>query len=516
MTHSTRRTFLGMLAALAGGRAAAQTLVADTASMPKVVPFKPGAKAFSVDALKAEARALAMNPYRPRPLIPQEWRDLSYDMFRSIWFRSDHAVWNGTDIGFRADLLHPGLYFPQGVTVSLVEGDIAHELAFDISAFDHTDKFPDLPIDDTLGYSGVRLRGILPQVGINQEFAVFQGASYFRAVGRDEVYGLSSRGLALRTADAEGEEFPDFTKFWLEVPDAQSATLRMHALLDSPSTTGAYTFEIAPGEATVIDVSATIFPRVDLLHVGVGPLTSMFLFDATNRNRFDDFRPAVHDSNGLLVANGAGEWLWRALANPVHLQVSSFVDENPKGFGLVQRSRSFSDFADLEANYHRRPSVWIEPGQGWGKGSVTLVEIPADKEIYDNIVAYWRPRDPMPAGSEFPFAYRMTWAQNIRTSDGVAQILKTRLGGRVEGGHVVTVDYAPHPSIPLDIATVTIRLSTSAGSVTPGILQRNPDTGGPRLAFTFDPGDAAVAELRAALVVDGIAISEVWLYRWTT
>ena len=264
-----------------------------------------------------------------------------------------------------------------------------------------------------------------------------------------------------------------------------------------------------------MDVEATLFPRKDLTHAGLAPLTSMFLFDGTNHQRFDDFRPAVHDSDGLLMKNGQGEVLWRPLANPTRLQVSSFVDQNPMGFGLMQRARKLSDFADLEAHYHRRPSLWVEPRGDWGAGSVTLVEIPADKEIYDNIVAYWRPKDPYAAGTRVDLNYRLSWGEGPKLD--LPRVIDTASGAKIFGdpGRLIVIDFEAHPIFEAAPEDFDIHISSPHLETSAGILERNPETGGMRLAFSFDPGEQTHVELRAQLRKDGAAASEVWLYRWT-
>ena len=470
---------------------------------------------FSKEVLIEEARILARQSYVSRQMVPREWRELSYDQYKSIWFKEDRALWQDTNNPYRVDFFHPGLYFPQPVQINIVEGGVAKRLGFDFTMFEKTDQVPELPIDDSLGFSGFRLRTEIEKPGIFQEFMVMQGASYFRAIAKGQHYGLSARGLALNTADPEGEEFPDFTQFWIERPTAGDRGIVIHALMDAPSVTGFYSFVISPGSSTVMDVSAHIFARKELDHIGLGPLTSMFLFDETNRSRFDDFRPAVHDSDGLVVRNGAGETLWRALANPKDLQVSSFVDDGPEGFGLMQRPKNFSDFADLEAAYHKRPGLWVTPGENWGKGSVTLVEIPADREIYDNIVAYWRPRTPIPAGGEHQFTYRLNWGGEPASVKPITRVINTRMGKRFAGGYISTIDFADHAVIPHDLSMITRHISVNRGTVSGGILQKNPETGGARLAFTFDPKGARSVDMRAQLMMDGHSISEVWLYRWT-
>ncbi|WP_299871151.1 glucan biosynthesis protein [uncultured Sulfitobacter sp.] len=500
-----------------------KTLAALAAVPTAALAEEPGLRlgdegtAFDATTVRTRARAMAAEPYRPRPEIPESWRNLTYDQYRKIWFDARNALWENTDRPQRVDVFPPGLYFPQAVEVNVVEANTARPLRFDMGVFDTTDKFPDVEIDETLGYSGLRLRAELEKPGIFQEYAVFQGASYFRGIGTGEIYGLSARGLALKTGDPSGEEFPDFTAFWLEAPAPGARTQILHALLDSPSCTGAFRFEITHGTVLRMAVEAEIFAREDITHLGIAPLTSMFLFDDTMRQRFSDFRPAVHDSDGLLIHNGAGEVIWRPLSNPLTLQVSAFSDNNPRGFGLCQRKRAFSDFNDLEALYHNRPAVWITPGEGWGAGSVTLVEIPADLEIYDNIVCYWRPSQRLKAGEAHKLTYTLDWgADPVAPSASVpVKVLNTAMGGRPEGGQIIAIDFADSPDVPEDLSEIEIILRSSTGETTPGIVQRNPETNGPRLAFTFQPGEATLAEFRAQLRLNGEPLSEVWLYRWT-
>ncbi|SLN44076.1 glucan biosynthesis protein [Pseudooctadecabacter jejudonensis] len=502
-----RREFLASLAALAAAPALGQS--SGGLRLAEGAPFDP-------DDVIALARNLAARAYVPPVTVPAEWTEITYEDYVSIWFADRNALWNGeAETPLRLDVFAPGLYFPTPISLSVVEGGKARPLPFDLGVFDKTDKFPDLPVDETLGYSGLRLRAELEHAGIYQEFAVFQGASYFRAIGTGNIYGLSARGLAIDTAEPSGEEFPDFRAFWLEKPAAGQTTFVLHALLDSPSCTGAYRFEITPGPSQVMEITARIFPRLDMDHVGLAPLTSMFQYDQTNRHRFDDFRPAVHDNDGLQIVNGAGETIWRPLANPKTLQISAFVDDNPRGFGLRQRAQTYGDFADLQALYHKRPGAWITPKGDWGRGAVTLVEIPTDSEIYDNIVCYWRPEGGLVAGSEAEFAYTLTWDQ--RLSDGAGlPVLNTMMGAGFNGqGTVVIIDFMGDDTVPENLSDIDIRLSASAGTNTDGVLQRNPETGGPRLAFTFEAGEATLIEFRAQLRLDGAPLSEVWLYRWT-
>ncbi|CUH86215.1 Glucans biosynthesis protein G precursor [Phaeobacter sp. CECT 5382] len=508
MNHLTRRAFLG--AALSSTVLSSALLTARPAAAAgnEASPFRH-------DQVIERARALAAQDYAPRAEVPQDWLDMSYDEYKAHRFRTQDAIWSGTDRSYNVDLFLPGLYFRHAVQVNTVTDGMSRPFGFDMSLFDRRDIAPDLSTTGALGYSGLRLRTQLDQPNKKTEFCVFQGASYFRAIGVGQSYGLSARGLALKTGDPMGEEFPDFIEFWLEAPAPGQRSMVVHALMDSPSVTGAYRFTVTPGANTVMDVEARLFARTDLSHAGLAPLTSMFLFDRTNRNRFDDFRPNVHDSDGLLIKNGNQEVLWRPLANPAHLQISSFVDENPRGFGLMQRSRHLADFEDLEANYHRRPSLWVEPKGDWGKGAVTLVEIPADKEIYDNIVAYWRPQDSIEAGSEVPLSYRLSWGEDPHLD--LARVIDTAAGARIFGepGRLMTVDFEAHPLLEGAPEDFEVHLSSPHVELSEGVLQRNPATGGLRLAFSFAPNAENHVELRLQLRRDGTAASEVWLYRWT-
>ena len=506
-----RRAFLSLLAGLTG--AAAHPAWATIAQLP---PRMGQQTPFSLDQLIERARKAARQSYRAPVEVPQPWKNLSYDQYRAINFRPERKMWLGTDTPFQLDFFSPGLYFHHPVRMNVVENGVSRAVMYDRTLFENYMTLPDLPTDASLGFSGLRLHTDWDKTGRFDEFFVMQGASYFRGIARDQAYGLSARGLAVNTAGPEGEEFPDFTEYWVERPAPDQSSITVHAYLDGPSVTGAYSFAVTPGTPTTVEVSARIFNRRDIDNVGIAPLTSMFLFDETNRNRFDDFRPAVHDNDGLMIQNGAGETLWRPLANPTRLQVSSFFDEGPRGFGLMQRSDKFSDFADLEAQYHRRPGLWIEPKGNWGRGAVTLVEIPADREIFDNIVAYWRPADGLERGAETQLDYTMHWGNGASNPEPVAKVINTRIGGRYEGGKVVTIDFENTPLIPNNLDELTLHMAANNGQQSDGVIQRNPETGGPRVAFNFDPGDAGAAELRAQLRHNGKLVSEVWLYRWTS
>ena len=510
MTEVSRRSLLAWI----GGLSAMGLAPAWGQDAPERAGMTLGAPTpFDPEMVVARARALGAAPFVSPPPVSQEWLDLSYDDFRGIWFDTRHTLFRRAPGAVQAEFFVAGLYFPHKIGLNAVERDQSREIAFELRAFDMTDQFPALPEDGT-GFAGFRLLGELVAEDRFQEYAVFQGASYFRAIGRGLAYGISARGLALNTAGDGPEEFPVFRDFWIEAAEPNAPTVTVHALMDSPSVAGAFTFKITKGETTVMEVASRLFPRVDLATAGIAPGTSMFLFSDINRTRFDDFREAVHDSDGLLMLNGAGEALWRPLTNPKAVEVSAFTDTSPRGFGLMQRARQPGDYNDLVAHYERRPSLWVEPLGDWGAGAVMLVEISTDKEINDNIVAFWRPAAPLLAGQEHRFDYRLHWAATSPAEGVVAPVTHSRTGARVfEDGRIFTVDYAPHPALGTDPGQIEARVSTSAGANAAQLLQINPATGGMRLDFTLK-GDAPVAELRAELWRGGRTVAEVWLNRW--
>lgn len=469
---------------------------------------------FDRAVLEARAADLARRRHvlPPRPEALDRER-LTYDQYRAIRFKRDASIWAREDRTFAVDLFYPGFIFDTPVNVNLVVGNVARRVLFTNDVFEYGPEVPVIEDRAGLGYSGFRVRAPINKPDYRDEFLVFQGASYFRAVGRDQVYGLSARGLAVRTASPQGEEFPTFTDFWIERPAPGAEQIVIHALLQSPSVVGAYTFTARAGEETVIDVEVALFPRVDLAAVGIAPLTSMFLFDATNRARFDDYRNAVHDSDGLQILNGRKERLWRPIANPRNLQVSSFMDDSPKGFGLVQRKRRFAEFEDAEAQYDRRPSAWVEPRGKWGRGHVELVEIPSDREINDNIVAYWQPGKPLAAGRRAAFSYRLRFtAEPLDAS--VARVVATRIGQALqsEDQRSFVIDFQGTGPVPPDLK---LRASSSAGEILAPRGQVVAQSGVYRVSFEFDPGRAALAEMRVDVLSKGRPWGETWLYRWT-
>ena len=345
---------------------------------PAFAQEEPPAGDFSFDMVVARAREAAAAPYR-RPLaeMTEPFADLTYDQFRAIRFRDDQRLFADANRGFQMEVLPPGFSYQDKVEVNVVSGGVAEPVPFSTDYFHfHPDHFPYRDgrapggLAETMGFSGIRLRYPVNRPGVWDEVAVFQGASYFRAIAQGTLYGLSARGLSIGTAGAEPEEFPIFTAFWVHEPEPGARVLRLNALLDSDLVAGAFDMTIEPGAETVMGVRAVLFPRNEIAALGIAPLTSMYFFGPARRAGVDDFRDAVHDSDGLRIVNGLGERLWRPLRNPSAIESSSFVDENPASFGLIQRARGFEDYEDAETHYERRPSAWVEPGEPWGRGAV--------------------------------------------------------------------------------------------------------------------------------------------------
>lgn len=470
---------------------------------------------FDAQTVRQLAREMAAKPYQPADgRLPRALDALSYDDYRNIRFNAERTLWRTESTGFQAQLFHRGFLFRDRVDVYQVADGKAHRIPYDPGLFRFEHGVPQPPDRADLGFSGFRLHGPINRPDYFDEIAAFQGASYFRAVGKGQVYGSSARGLAVKTGDAGGEEFPAFRAFWLERPRPGVDSLVIHALLDSPSATAAHRFTIRPGDETLMSVEMTVYPRVDIDQVGIGALTSMFMFGPNDRDGIDDFRPMVCDANGLAIVTGSGERLWRPLSNPQRLQISSFAVSDLRGFGLMQRQRSFFDYQDLEARYERRPSVWVEPIGDWGDGSVMLIEIPTPEEVHDNIVAFWRPREPLRKGREYSTTYRLHWGWSGPDRSDVGRFVATRVGGNSDR-RLFVLDVVGDKVKELPRENLAARVTSGSGEVRDVVLQQNPETGGWRISFVLEPRGATLAELRADLLRGEERLAETWVYRWT-
>lgn len=513
-----RRHFLNAATAMAAAGSFAATAAKAQTAAPQEMGQQPQVS-FGFEDVATLAADRATRVYKqPIAKLVGSFANLDYDSYRGIRFRGDADPMGG-DGRFSMDLLSPGVIFYEPVNISVVHDGRARKIAFDpaLLEFDPS-QFPDgvdLTTVGDMGWSGFRLRTVLNRPGVLDEFLVFQGATYFRAVARGTIYGLSARGLAIKTGSPDGEEFPLFTDFWVHRPDPNSEWIRIHALLDSKSVSGAFQFDVNPGAVTMIRTRVALFPRVDLQNTGLAPLTSMFWFGPASRRSVDDYRPAVHDSDGLQMHTGAGQALWRTLAAHKTLQISSFVDDGPHGFGLIQRDRSFDDYQDAEAMYHQRPSAWIQPEGDWGKGEVRLVEIPVENEFNDNIVSYWVPEKSLERDKRHEFRYRLSFGALPANDVPLAKVRQVR------SGRSINVETTRSFIVDFDLALFAddlpqSQVTTSSGKIVHAYLKPLSETGVLRLAFEFEPGDAMVADLQALLTnKNGMALSESWMTRWS-
>jgi glucans biosynthesis protein len=489
--------------------------------------------AFGFKDVVDKAKTLAAAPYKEdRRRVPDFLMNINFDQWRDIRFRTENSLWRKDKLPFEVQFFHPGLYYEYGVTINSLapDGTITSltpspEL-FNYGQNDFGDKVP-----GDIGFAGFRVHCYIKNKEYKDEVIVFLGASYFRAIGRDNPYGLSARGLALNTASPQGEEFPHFKEFWLKQPGAKDKTLTVYALLDSQSCAGAYTFVIKPGAKTLVDVDSSVFFRQNVDKPGFAPLTSMFFYGKnTNTRPIDDFRPEVHDSDGLLMASGSGEWIWRQLQNPRRLLDTSYAMSNPRGFGLIQRDTDYEDYQDLEAHYHLRPSCWVAPKGDWGRGRVELVEIPSDLEYNDNIVAFWVPAALPAIGEPVNLAYTLTfssWEPEDKLPPAGYVVATRTAAGRQEQSRKFIVDFKGGSLDKLKGNTpIQAEVSVGQGArLLEQQLMKNSEDGGWRLVFTILPDDQGTLQrvlpsnrppidLRAFLKQGNDALTETWSYSY--
>lgn len=478
------------------------------------------AAAFGFEDVERRARELAAAPYiRPASNLPAELKAIGYDQYRDIRFRRKRFLWSDAKLPFEVAFFHQGWFYEVPVKVHEVVAEQVREIAFDPAAFDYGQNKLDPAKMKALGFAGFRIHYPLHTTHYKDEVAVFLGASYFRALGRTQRYGLSARGLALDTAAAAGEEFPRFSEFWIERPQAKASELVIHALLESRRVTGAYRFVLKPGRETAMEVKARLFLREKVGKLGVAPLTSMFLFGENQRPAREDYRPEVHDSDGLSIHAASGEWIWRPLVNPRRLLVTSFGTSNPAGFGLMQRDRRFRGYEDLEARYEMRPSAWVEPRGAWGSGRVELVQVPASDETSDNIVAFWVP-DQVPApGQPFDLEYLLRWQRLGETRPPLGWVAQTRRGlGYVRKpdntvGFVVDFEGDALAKLPPDAKVVSVVSADANAQILEKDAYRNPASGGWRMVLRLRRlDDAKPVEVRGHLRSAGETLTETWSY----
>ena len=527
MTDLPRRQFMGACAA--GAALALFARPGFAADAPGLVLGPP--EPFSPEGLAAHAQALARQPYRAVPVSHRDVvEQIDWEAHSRIHFKAVDALYADGPGQYPVAFFHPGKFFPAPVHMYRVDGNAAREVRYDPRLFDMPADSPAHGLGPDAGFAGFRvqesrLAGPGHPDWHDNDWAAFLGASYFRAIGDQYQYGLSARGLAIDVAvPGRTEEFPAFTRFYFETPADLSDRLTVYALLDSPSAAGAYRFDLVRGTGVVMDVDARVFLREDVAQLGIAPVTSMYLFSKTAKKTRYDWRPEVHDSDGLALWTGAGEHLWRPLENPPHHRMSLFADRDPRGFGLMQRERHFDAYLDA-VHYERRPSLWVEPLDAWGEGSVLLWEIASPEETIDNVVALWVPKAPARAGSALHLRYRLYWQAEEPFPVPYARCTAT-LRGR--GGQ------PEHPPRPAGVEKFVVAfrgpdlaalppgevpeavLSATHGRFESVFTEAVPDgvPGHWRAQFDYAPEGDAPAELRLTLRHDGRDLSETWLYQY--
>ncbi|MDR2982943.1 MAG: glucan biosynthesis protein [Puniceicoccales bacterium] len=475
-------------------------------------------KSFSYDNVVAEAKALFATTYVPESeRVPRFYLELFYDQFRQIRFLPEKSIWTNSDSPWRIQFFHPGLYFNRIAKIYTVESGVVREIAYDPSRFEfgslgaRTSERP-------AGHAGFRLHGEVNQKDIWDEFAVFVGASYFRLIPTQvgATYGLSARGIAINTsASGVAEDFPFFKKFWIERKANGENESVVYALMDSPNVCGAYKFNIRPGKKTITEVEATVFFRESVDRVGLAPFSSMYWYGENSLKKPSDFRPEVHDSDGVIVQETTGRTWWRPISIGRETRHSSFEIGQLKGFGVRQRDLSFASYQDLEAWYHKRPGVWVEPLEGWPNGAVHIIELPTSEEVWDNVVCYWQP-NPLPAkGAQLHFRYRITWALESEFPTSLSKVTATHIGKKTNEPKVFhhVIDFSP---IPNDTHTTPPQLKASVSGAAKLKLQNiffNPETQGWRVVLDAEPVSAkSTYEMKAVLVRDDREVSENWDY----
>ncbi len=517
-----------LLKRLAGSMIAGGLIPATAARSAALAPMRAALgepEPFSFDKLRQTAQSLAGSPWRPADRAGLEpLSRIDYDAYQQIRFSSDATLMLGAE-SYPVQLFHLSDTFRDPVRIHLVERELAREVIYSAALFDTPPDHPARELPDGIGFAGFRVM----DRDVKTDWLSFLGASYFRTSGPFNQYGLSARALAIDTGLATPEEFPRFTTFWLEEPQDAGAPFSLYALLDSPSVAGAYRMTARRASdgndvpRIVMEIEAELFARRDIARLGIAPFSSMFWYGETGARQALDWRPEIHDSDGLALWTGAGERIWRPLNNPPRVMTNTFVDRDVKGFGLLQRDRDFVHYLDDGVFYERRPSVWVEPAEPWGEGAVHLLEIPTDDEIHDNIAAYWCPSEPFKAGASRRYSYRLSWLDTIPFPSNLARATATwtgrggRPGARRPSGlrkFVIDFQGAVLDGLGRDDG-VEVVVTNSRGEVSnaythPVVDQRERW----RALFDLDVAGPEVVDMRAYLKRGDTALTETWVYQY--
>jgi periplasmic glucans biosynthesis protein len=509
MADRQRREFLQ----LAVGGAIAASL-APSGSTPAAAEPLGQPVPFGADTVLKMAAELASKPFKDpeAAALPSLFSGLTFDQYAAIQRVAGTAIWSDQKLGFSLEPLHRGFVYTKPIGINIVENGAAQRVIYDPANFNFGALKPPAGLGD-LGFSGLRILKSTDQ-GF-EDVAIFQGATFYRSRAHAQPFGLTARGLAIRTGDDPGEEFPLFREFWIEKPNPAADTLTIHALLDSQSVTGAFRFTLRPAETTIIDTEMTLIARTAIDKLGFAAMASSYLFSPLDHRRPDDVRAAAYESTGLQILTGKGEWLWRPVSNRDTLQISAFSDVNPRGFGLLQRSRTFDAFYDDDTHWELKPSLWIEPIGDWAAGDLRLLEIPADAESNENVIVQWRPKTGMAAVTTQSIAFRQFWCWAPPSKPPLAACVSSRRG-KVGSFERFAVEMAGDIfADPVKAAAVSADVQAAPGKIVSVRLFPYKDRHSVRVVFDLDPGSETYSELRLTLKVDNQPVSETWLYRWT-
>ncbi len=528
MTTITRRKLLAALAGVTAPEVATRFALA--AGTNPTIPASESAKGprFSYQEVVERAKRLAEQPFQETTSwrLPPAFDKLDYDAWREIRFRPEQAMLGSAGGPFRLETFHLGFLYRRPVTINLIRDGIAAPIPYSTTLFDYGRVKPEELLPVNFGFAGFRLHYPLNDPHVSDEVISFLGASYFRFLGREQKYGLSARALCVE-AGTEHESFPFFREFWIETPGVRASRATIYGLLDDKATTGAFRFDLTPGQDSECEVQATLFPRQAGVKFGLAPLTSMFLAGENDRRVSPGFRAELHDSDGLLMRTGADEWLWRPLANPPFARTTSFLDSDVRGFGLMQRDRTFESYQDLDLSYELRPSYFVEPTGQWGPGRVELIELATADETNDNVVASWTPATPPAPLLPYSCAYKITACLDEPRLSPNGRVVNTFIApAKALGSSETTVvnskrflvdfaggDLGYYVADPSEVEVVA---TTTSGQILRKAIAANPHIEGVRAMFDVSVKSGETADLRLYLRAGSRTLTETWTYPWTS
>jgi len=351
---------------------------------------------------------------------------IEYEKYSEIRFKPEYTFWRENS-KFHMQFFPQGYIYQESIKINEVWEDYQTPIFYQGSYFSiphgiNIDKFNELS-----GFSGLKLLYPINSENVHEEFAVFQGSSYFRIISKGQIYGLSARGIAINTGLQTPEEFPIFSEFWIEKPKPKSEKVIVHSHLVGNSIEGYYKFTLYPGEVSKAEVTFESIIKRDIEKIGIAPLTSMFWYGESSTSLNPPY-PESHDSDGLLIQDDQ-TFIWIPLENPKKPTTTIFKVKKLKGFGLMQRDREFSSYEDPRYEYHKRPSAWVEPvnSENWENGYISLYRIPTRDDLMDNIIVFYSPEKLPTKGDNIKFSYNIKMIDKLKLDDDFAEVVSTKI-----------------------------------------------------------------------------------------